>query len=232
MNDTYSNQYLFRYSKMFFSVGKFKMSSSLIQLDTTSQVIYEPNFLKVSDKLREHLTNLPWKTVTRYRKGGGKYQLPRKQQCMQDVDANPRLYQQPPNLEWSEEVSELKLHLENYLSARLERKVYFDYVLMNLYLNGSSYMSWHSDGEAEEEGLNIIASISIGAERLFKLKTKPSHNIDSFLFPLKHDLSMTDGTLIAMTGDTQLGWIHSVPKTKKPKGPRINLTFRLSKNIH
>jgi alkylated DNA repair dioxygenase AlkB len=31
---------------------------------------------------------------------------------------------------------------------------------------------------------------------------------------------------VIMRGSTQRHWLHQVPKTKKPVGPRINLTFR------
>ncbi|MDP3361039.1 MAG: hypothetical protein U1D70_08185, partial [Methylobacter sp.] len=32
--------------------------------------------------------------------------------------------------------------------------------------------------------------------------------------------------LLLMADSLQQHWLHSVPKTKKPKTPRINLTFR------
>ena len=35
-----------------------------------------------------------------------------------------------------------------------------------------------------------------------------------------------NGSLIVMLGDTQQYWKHSIPKEKRVKGPRINLTFR------
>jgi alkylated DNA repair dioxygenase AlkB len=31
---------------------------------------------------------------------------------------------------------------------------------------------------------------------------------------------------LIMKGSTQRHWLHQVTKTKKPVGPRINLTFR------
>jgi len=35
-----------------------------------------------------------------------------------------------------------------------------------------------------------------------------------------------DGDVLVMSGRCQADWLHRVPKTKKPVGPRINLTFR------
>jgi alkylated DNA repair dioxygenase AlkB len=41
------------------------------------------------------------------------------------------------------------------------------------------------------------------------------------------ELELHHGDLVIMSGTTQELWRHRVPKTKKPVGERINLTFRL-----
>ena len=40
------------------------------------------------------------------------------------------------------------------------------------------------------------------------------------------DIDLGHGDLLLMAGTLQHHWVHSIPKTAKLKGPRINLTFR------
>ena len=68
----------------------------------------------------------------------------------------------------------------------------------------------------------MIASVSLGAERIFHLKHKNNK-------ALKHKLILQNGSLLMMKGATQHHWLHQIPKTKKPIGKRINLTFRFLK---
>ncbi|WP_460501030.1 alpha-ketoglutarate-dependent dioxygenase AlkB [Hymenobacter agri] len=37
---------------------------------------------------------------------------------------------------------------------------------------------------------------------------------------------MPNGSLLLMRGPTQQHWQHALPKTARPVGPRLNLTFR------
>ena len=94
----------------------------------------------------------------------------------------------------------------------------FNSVLGNLYRNGDDSMGWHADNE-KELGINpIIASLSFGEQRLFKMR----HNkTKEFL-----DLQLQHGDLLLMSGALQHHWRHCLPKTRKSKQPRINLTFR------
>jgi len=94
----------------------------------------------------------------------------------------------------------------------------FNSCLLNLYHSGEEGMSWHSDAEAELGKDPAIASISLGAERKFVLKHKTSKE--------KVSVELEHGSLLLMKGETQKNWLHSLPKTKKVKEPRINLTFR------
>ena len=101
----------------------------------------------------------------------------------------------------------------------------YDYVLVHIYPEGSSSISWHSDSEARE---STIASLSLGATRKFRLRTiGRTQGWD-------HEIKLNDGDLIVMHGpDPTTGrkscqevYQHSVPVEKKVKGPRINMTFR------
>ena len=101
-------------------------------------------------------------------------------------------------------------------------KTNFTTVLLNYYRDGSDSNGWHADNE-KELGVNpVIASLSLGAERNFQLK----HNFDA---SQKKSLILENGSLLLMKGTTQHYWKHQVPKTAKPIGPRINLTFRVIK---
>ncbi|MGZ5050704.1 MAG: alpha-ketoglutarate-dependent dioxygenase AlkB family protein [Methylobacter sp.] len=94
----------------------------------------------------------------------------------------------------------------------------FNSVLVNLYRDGNDSMGCHADDE-KELGLNpVIASLSLGDERLFKLHHKKTKD--------KLDIVLGHGDLLVMAGTLQHHWMHAVPKTKKPKTARINLTFR------
>jgi alkylated DNA repair dioxygenase AlkB len=98
----------------------------------------------------------------------------------------------------------------------------FTTVLLNQYRDGKDSNGWHADNE-KELGLNpIIASVSFGAERVFQLK----HNSIS---DLKQNILLEHGSLLIMKGTTQHFWKHQIPKTAKPIGSRINLTFRVIK---
>ena len=92
-------------------------------------------------------------------------------------------------------------------------------VLANLYRDGRDAMGWHSDDEPELGPRPAIASISLGAPRRFLLRhrTWPEH---------RREVLLTHGSLLLMAGETQRFYRHAVPKTARPVGSRINLTFR------
>lgn len=94
-------------------------------------------------------------------------------------------------------------------------------VLLNLYRDGQDSVSWHSDNETELGQLPVIASVSFGATRRFSLKHKFRKDL------ARVDLDLTPGSLLLMAGPTQKYWLHQVPKTRKPVGQRVNLTFRI-----
>ena len=94
----------------------------------------------------------------------------------------------------------------------------FNSCLLNLYHDGNEGMGYHADNEKELRKHGSIASLSFGATRKFVFK----HNS----LALKKELILQPGQLIVMKDETQDFWKHALPKTKKVKSPRINLTFR------
>lgn len=102
---------------------------------------------------------------------------------------------------------------------REELRIDFNSVLANLYRDGSDAMGWHSDNEAELGTRPVIASLSLGATRRFVLKHRGDPD-------RKLALDLPHGSLLVMSGDTQRNYRHALPRTAKPVGARINLTFR------
>ncbi|MFS4417665.1 alpha-ketoglutarate-dependent dioxygenase AlkB family protein [Maribacter sp. 2307ULW6-5] len=99
-------------------------------------------------------------------------------------------------------------------------KVPFTTCLLNLYRDGKDSNGWHADNEKELGQNPVIASVSLGAARYFHLK----HN---HIKEERHKILLQHGSLLLMQGPTQHHWKHQIPKTAKPIGERINLTFRV-----
>ncbi len=110
------------------------------------------------------------------------------------------------------------------IKQRIETKTDADFTtcLLNLYRDGKDSNGWHSDDEKELGKNPVIASVSLGQERYFHLK----HRNDN---TLKHKMVLEHGSLLLMEGATQHHWLHQIPKSEKPMGERINLTFRVIK---
>ena len=115
-------------------------------------------------------------------------------------------------LPWTETLLTLKSRVECFCGRQ------FNSVLGNLYRDGRDSMGWHADKEKELGPNPFIASLSFGAERLFKLR----HNKTAETL----DVILTHGSLLLMGGSLQHRWRHSIPKMREPKTERINLTFR------
>lgn len=94
----------------------------------------------------------------------------------------------------------------------------FDSVLANLYRDGRDAMGWHADDEPELGRAPVIASLSLGATRRFVLRHRSGAP--------RLALDLPPGSLLVMRGATQAHYRHALPRTARPVGPRINLTFR------
>lgn len=97
--------------------------------------------------------------------------------------------------------------------------VEFNSVLANRYRDGHDAMGWHSDDEPELGEQPVIASLSLGATRRFVLKHRREPQ-------RKLALDLPSGSLLVMRGRTQENYRHALPRTARPVGERINLTFR------
>ena len=119
-----------------------------------------------------------------------------------------------PVHDWTPLLSSIKQTVEQVAGRQ------FNSVLLNFYRDQHDSMGWHSDDESELGPSPVIASVSFGATRAFRLKHKTRRD----LRPMS--LGLTDGSLLLMEGTTQQFWKHAVEKSRVVTGARINLTFR------
>ncbi|WP_246794166.1 alpha-ketoglutarate-dependent dioxygenase AlkB family protein [Burkholderia perseverans] len=114
---------------------------------------------------------------------------------------------------WSAAVAELRERAQATCRAR------FNSVLLNRYRTGADGMGWHTDDEPELGAAPVIASISLGATRVFDLRHEATRVVQAY--------RLTHGSLLVMRGATQRDWVHRVAKAPAVQGERVNLTFRL-----
>src|SRR6266849_3786821 len=150
------------------------------------------------------------------------YAVPRDEAYYGDPGTHYTYSQREYNpLPWIPELLSLKVRVEEatpmaaYTNLGLP-KLGYNAVLCNLYRDGSDSVGLHAD--AEPEMGPVIASISLGAERLFRLKGQ--NGTVAFAERLTH------GSLFIMAGKTQKNFRHELPKEPEVDQPRINLTFR------
>jgi alkylated DNA repair dioxygenase AlkB len=101
------------------------------------------------------------------------------------------------------------------LSDRYE--VRFTQVGVNLYRDGADSVAWHGDRVARELPEAVVALVSLGATRPFRLR--PKGGGPSVLY------RPGPGDLLVMGGSCQRTWQHAVPKCGGV-GPRISVQFR------
>lgn len=94
----------------------------------------------------------------------------------------------------------------------------FDYVLATRDRDGRDCLGWHADDERELGTAPVIASVSLGATRIFRVR--PRRGGRSVGQPLGH------GSLLLMWGASQERYKHCVPRTARDVGERLNLSFR------
>lgn len=179
-------------------------------------IIYYPNFFeaKEADLIFEQLQKeIPWQQDN-IRVFGKEYLQPRLTALFGDTDktysySNIKMQAYP----WIPILQKIKSNVE------IIAKIAFTTVLLNYYRDGKDSNGWHADNEKELGANPVIASVSFGTARNFQLK----HNIDK---NQKINIQLEHGSLLIMKGTTQHFWKHQIPKTTKPIGSRINLTFR------
>ena len=91
---------------------------------------------------------------------------------------------------------------------------------LNYYRDGDDSVAPHGDRELRDLSDSIVAVLTLGAQRPFRLRpTGGGPGID---------LSPATGDLLVMGGRCQHDWEHGVPKTRRPVGPRVSVSWRWS----
>ena len=98
----------------------------------------------------------------------------------------------------------------------------FNSLLINRYRNGKDKVGWHADDEPELENCKIIASVSLGEGRDFRLRKKENHRTSE---DKVEKIFLEHGSLLIMHAPLQKFWEHEVPK-RAINNTRLNLTFR------
>lgn len=182
-----------------------------------ARVSYLPNFLTVAEAdatFKDLLATTPWQhdDITVF---GKTYKQPRltalygsndKAYSYSGITMNPIVF------------TPLLIDLKK--KADTLAGVIFTTALLNYYRDGQDSNGWHSDDEIALGQNPVIASISLGAKRPFKLRPKNNKGAVKKIW-LEH------GSLLLMAGATQHYWQHQLPKTRVVNQPRINITFRV-----
>jgi len=176
--------------------------------------IEEDFFNSVDSKklLKKFISKLPWESMI-IKIFGKDTKIPRLQCWIGDEGCEYRYSGKQLNRQiWSQDLIMIRKKIYEELN------IDFNSVLANYYRDGKDSMGWHSDDEKELGPNPTIASISFGSERDLVFRNKISK--ETLAIP------QTNGSLILIDGETQKNWQHSIKKTQKLIGPRINLTFR------
>lgn len=191
---------------------------SLFELEQPPQppVTYIPSFLSKEDAdllLAHCLNDLRWQQ-NHIRMLGKLLQVPRLETICGDEGCD-YLYSGQVLLSphpWTTALDLLRVDIEQSFGYK------YNIVIGSWYRDGNDSIGWHSDSEPSMGISPAIASISLGATRKFQIKPKKGGEITSY--------QLGHGDLVIMHPGCQQTWVHQVPKTKKPVGIRINLTFR------
>jgi alkylated DNA repair dioxygenase AlkB len=175
----------------------------------------EENFFNSNESnilLNKLIKNLSWESMM-IKMFGKDLMIPRLQCWIGDEGCNYKYSGKILNRHnWNKELMLIREKIAK------EIKTDFNSVLVNYYRDGKDSMGWHSDDEKELGPNPTIASISFGSERNLHFRNKITKETIS--------IPQTNGCLIVIDGGTQKNWQHSIKKTQKIIGPRINLTFR------
>ena len=162
--------------------------------------------------LESFISKLPWESMT-IKMFGRDTKIPRLQCWIGDEGCEYRYSGKQLNRQiWNQDLTMIRKKIFK------ELKIDFNSVLANYYRDGKDSMGWHSDDEKELGPNPTIASISFGSKRDLVFRNKISKKTLT--------IPQTNGCLILIDGETQKNWQHSIKKTQKIIGPRINLTFR------
>ena len=122
-------------------------------------------------------------------------------------------------------------------------------ILINLYESGKHSITFHADSEIDLAPGKPISSVTLGQERIFKMRAEPTPENFAIgnklsnqstlgsnarskstisrqeILPATMYIKLAHGSYLSMGGDIQQHWKHGIDKDETTK-PRINMTFR------
>ena len=173
-----------------------------IQLDGDSWVDHCPNWVSGSDRAFQELLH------------GTTWSQRRRRMYDREVD-EPRLTSWQKMDPQASDTSQWMGDARASLSTRYG--VEFDSVGINLYRDGADSVAWHRDRIPPEVVDPVVALVSLGEPRTFRLRPLGGGKSRSF--------RLGRGDLLVTGGQTQRRFEHSVPKVKA-SGPRMSVVFR------
>ncbi len=174
------------------------------QLDPTTWVEHAPGWLAGADQLLDELVEL----------------LPLRQRT--GVRMYDRIVDEPRLSAWwritqgHPEPLPILTAMRHVLADRYDEP--FDSIGFNLYRDGHDSVAWHGDRHAHVVTNPVVAIVSLGSPRPFRLRPKGGGA------SLSWDLG--NGDLFVMGGACQHDWQHCVPKVRVTSGPRLSVSFR------
>lgn len=178
--------------------------ASRLTLDDTTWVELVPGWLRGADQLFDELTSI----------------LPLRQRT--GVRMYDRLVDEPRLSAWwrlergDPEPLPILRDMRLLLAERYAEP--FDSIGFNLYRDGHDSVAWHGDRHRHVVTNPVIAIVSVGAPRPFRLRPRGGGQSLSW--------SLGNGDLFIMGGACQHLWEHTVPKVRLTTGPRLSITFR------
>ncbi len=182
-------------------------------------VRFYPDFLSVAeaDLLLRQSLDLDWQQ-NQIRMFNRWIPLPRLEIMFGDSAEYRYLYSGSVEVEarsWDEApfLRELRDRLESFTGYK------YQVAFGNQYRSGRDHMGYHSDDEPSLGVRPAIASVSLGATRVFKLRSRLGK-----AKPVSYEL--THGSLVVMEPGCQEAYQHAVMRTARDVGVRVNWTFR------
>jgi alkylated DNA repair dioxygenase AlkB len=177
--------------------------------------ISRPIDMLTPDKLFNHLMELDWLEATETRKEY--FMSDQKRSYVYGKGKGERLY-------ISESYSFPVLAVQYAVDEICNTE--FNLCFLNRYDDQRQHLGWHADDTTVQDDSVPIAVVSLGAEREIWWKKQG----DKGPIPPEQRQLLAHGSLFIMPPYFQNKFYHKIPKSDKPCGTRISLTFRKTSN--
>ncbi|XP_061534279.1 alpha-ketoglutarate-dependent dioxygenase alkB homolog 3 [Phycodurus eques] len=155
------------------------------------------------------LAELPWSQKTNVRQGEA-YAEPRLTCWFGELPYTYAHSTMAANTKWHPLLLRLRAAVAEAIPGGSDR---FNSLLCNLYRDGHDGIGWHSDDEASLGHQPVIASLSLGDNRVFGLrKNPPPEENGDYTYAERIKVPLGHGTLLLMEGAMQDDWQHQVAK--------------------